>query len=95
MNMRYIFMVLSFFAMTAMAEDKNTTTTPDTVTIKDIQGEDFDTGTTTSIKTTDKKTVRPATGKIYTLSGRLVAVREVSDLPKGIYIVNGKKILVK
>ena len=93
MNMRYIFMALSFFAMTAMAED--TTTTPDTVTIKDIQGEDLDTGTTTSSKATDKKTVRPATGKIYTLSGRLVAVREVSDLPKGIYIVNGKKILVK
>lgn len=54
-------MALSFFAMTAMADDKNTTTTPDTVTIKDIQGEDFDTGTTTSIKTTDKKTMRPAT----------------------------------
>lgn len=93
MNMRYIFMALSFFALTAMAD--NTTTTQDTVTIKDIPGENFDTGATTSIKAPEKKAVRPTDGRIYTLSGKLVAAREVSCLPKGIYIVNGKKILVK
>lgn len=95
MNMRYIFMALSFFALTAMADDKKTTTTPDTVTIKDIQGVDFDNGKTTSIKAPERKTVRRTDGKIYTLSGKLVVASKVSDLPKGLYIVNGKKVLVK
>lgn len=88
-------MALSFCSLTAMADNKNSTITPDTVKIKDIQGENFDTGATTSIKAPEKKAVRPADGKIYTLSGKLVVASKVSDLPKGLYIVNGKKVLVK
>ena len=39
-------------------------------------------------------TVTPADG-IYTLNGQKVAAKSVDTLPKGIYIVNGKKYIVK
>lgn len=32
---------------------------------------------------------------IFTLDGRRVDAARVSDLPAGIYIVNGKKLMVK
>ncbi len=44
------------------------------------------------IDTTEK---RANENKIYTLSGQRTFVEKLSDLPRGIYIVNGKKVLVK
>lgn len=41
--------------------------------------------------TTDAQT--PAA--IYTVDGRLVQQTDVNDLPKGLYIVNGKKVIIK
>lgn len=41
--------------------------------------------------TTDAQT--PAA--IYTVDGRLVQQTDVKDLPKGLYIVNGKKVIIK
>lgn len=46
----------------------------------------------------DVKTVNPiANGKVYTLSGTMVRQNadNLSSLPKGIYIVNGKKIVIR
>lgn len=51
-------------------------------------------------KTTDirqsERTLKPTSeNKIYTLSGQRIFVKKLSDLPRGIYIVNGKKLLVQ
>ncbi len=37
----------------------------------------------------------PASGKIYTLDGRLIKVDSLYGLPKGLYIMNGRKVMVK
>ncbi len=34
-------------------------------------------------------------GKIYSIDGRVVAAGSINQLPKGFYIVNGKKLLIK
>lgn len=36
-----------------------------------------------------------APAAIYTVDGRLVQQTDVNDLPKGLYIVNGKKVIIK
>lgn len=50
--------------------------------------------TPTGIKTVDKDTPRPADGRIYTLSGQYMC-KGKARLPKGVYIVNGKKEIKK
>lgn len=50
---------------------------------------------TTDIKQIDTTVKRTSENKIYTLSGQRVFVEKLSDLPRGIYIVNGKKLLVQ
>jgi len=56
-------------------------------------------GTVTSIDRIDGKTTSElfgvASGAIYTLSGKRVNATSLSELPKGIYIVGGKKYVVK
>ena len=50
---------------------------------------------TTGIQQIETTVKRPSENKIYTLSGQRVFVEKLSDLPRGIYIVNGKKLLVQ
>ena len=50
---------------------------------------------TTGIHQIETAAKRPSENKIYTLSGQRVFVEKLSDLPRGIYIVNGKKLLVQ
>lgn len=50
---------------------------------------------TTDIKQIDTTVKRSSENKIFTLSGQRVFVEKLSDLPRGIYIVNGKKLLVQ
>ena len=50
---------------------------------------------TTGIHQIETAEKRPSENKIYTLSGQRVFVEKLSDLPRGIYIVNGKKLLVQ
>lgn len=49
----------------------------------------------TGIQQIDTAEKRTSENKIYTLSGQRVFVEKLSDLPRGIYIVNGKKLLVQ
>lgn len=50
---------------------------------------------TTGIQQIDTAAKRPSENKIYTLSGQRIFVEKLSELPRGIYIVNGKKLLVQ
>lgn len=50
---------------------------------------------TTGIQQIDTAAKRTSENKIYTLSGQRIFVEKRSDLPRGIYIVNGKKLLVQ
>lgn len=50
---------------------------------------------TTDIRQSEKISKRTSENKIYTLSGQRVFVEKLSDLQRGIYIVNGKKLLVQ
>lgn len=50
---------------------------------------------TTDIRKSEKISKRTSENKIYTLSGQRVFVEKLSDLQRGIYIVNGKKLLVQ
>lgn len=50
---------------------------------------------TTDIRKSEKTSKRTSENKIYTLSGQRVFVEKLSDLQRGIYIVNGKKLLVQ
>ncbi len=50
---------------------------------------------TTGIQQIETAAKRTSENKIYTLSGQRVFVEKLSDLPRGIYIVNGKKLLVQ
>lgn len=50
---------------------------------------------TTDIKQIDTAAKRTSENKIYTLSGQRIFVEKLSELPRGIYIVNGKKLLVQ
>lgn len=50
---------------------------------------------TTDIRKSEKISKRTSENKIYTLSGQRVFVEKLSDLPRGVYIVNGKKLLVQ
>lgn len=50
----------------------------------------------TATRINDLSIVTSNKGKVYSLDGRLMGeAKEISSLPKGIYIVNGKKIVVK
>lgn len=50
---------------------------------------------TADIQQIDTAAKRTSENKIYTLSGQRVFVEKLSDLQRGIYIVNGKKLLVQ
>lgn len=50
-------------------------------------------GTPVGIDQATTDTQAPAV--IYTVDGRLVQQTDVNDLPKGLYIVNGKKVIIK
>ncbi len=50
---------------------------------------------TTGIQQIETTAKRTSENKIYTLSGQRVFAEKLSDLPRGIYIVNGKKLLVQ
>ncbi len=50
---------------------------------------------TNGIQEMDTTAKRANENKIFTLSGQRMFVEKPSDLPRGIYIVNGKKVLVK
>ncbi len=50
---------------------------------------------TTDIRQSERTLKRTSENKIYTLSGQRVFVEKLSDLQRGIYIVNGKKLLVQ
>lgn len=49
----------------------------------------------TGIQQIDTAAKRTSENKIYTLSGQRIFVKKLSELPRGIYIVNGKKLLVQ
>lgn len=51
-------------------------------------------GTATGVKAVDKDTQRPADDRIYSLSGQYMG-KDKNKLPKGVYIVNGKKEIKK
>jgi immune inhibitor A len=51
-------------------------------------------GTTTGIKVVDQARRKAADDRIYTLSGHYVG-KDKTRLPKGVYIVNGKKKIKK
>ena len=58
----------------------------------------FDDGSTTPIETVKVDDLnRDTTGKVYSISGVLVKnnAADLNNLPKGIYVVNGKKYVVK
>ena len=50
---------------------------------------------TTGIQQIETTAKRTSENKIYTLSGQRVFAEKLSDLSRGIYIVNGKKLLVQ
>ena len=50
---------------------------------------------TTDIQQIDTAAKSTSENKIYTLSAQRVFAEKLSDLPRGIYIVNGKKLLVQ
>ena len=50
---------------------------------------------TTGIQQIETTAKRTSENKIYTLSGQRIFVKKLSELPRGIYIVNGKKLLVQ
>jgi len=50
---------------------------------------------TADIQQIDTAAKRTSENKIYTLSGQRVFVEKLSELQRGIYIVNGKKLLVQ
>ncbi len=55
-------------------------------------GVDFSTGTVTSLtELFDESTV----GGIYDMTGRKISTDNINSLPRGLYIVNGKKIFIK
>ena len=57
--------------------------------VKEFNNEDFDTTAIEDIQTS-------TTGDVYTLQGILVGKDvELKTLPKGIYIINGKKVMIK
>ena len=49
---------------------------------------------TTAIDTLDGERILPATGKVYNMNGQHVG-NSLNGLPKGMYIVNGKKVIIK
>jgi hypothetical protein len=49
---------------------------------------------TTAIDTLDGERILPATGKVYNMNGQHVG-NSLNGLPKGMYIVNGKKYVIK
>lgn len=51
-------------------------------------------GQATAIDQLDGEYIRPLTGKVYNMNGQLVG-NSVEGLSKGMYIVNGKKIVIK
>lgn len=51
-------------------------------------------GTATGVKAVDKDTQRTADDRIYSLSGQYMG-KDKNKLPKGVYIVNGKKEIKK
>ena len=50
---------------------------------------------TTDIQQIETAAKRTSENNIYTLSGQRIFVEKLSELPRGIYIVNGKKLLVQ
>lgn len=58
----------------------------------------FDDGSTTPIETVKVDDLnRDTSGKVYSISGVLMKnnAADLNNLPKGIYVVNGKKYVVK
>lgn len=55
---------------------------------------DFDDSNVTGISDITAKNTEEATTKVYTIDGRRVGM-SVNSLPKGLYIMGGKKVLVK
>lgn len=51
-------------------------------------------GQVTAIETLDGNSIVPATGKVYNMAGQHVG-NSLESLPKGMYIANGKKVIVK
>lgn len=49
---------------------------------------------TTDIKTTFRP-VAQSSGKVFSLSGQCVSTNGITGLPKGIYIMDGKKIAIR
>ena len=62
------------------------------VKMASLFGDDFDEDEATGIK--DIQTNKNFNGKIYSISGQYAGT-SIEDLPKGIYMVNGKKFIVK
>ena len=56
--------------------------------------EDLENDETTAIETIDGVRVAPIKGKIYNLRGQYVG-NSIDLVPKGVYIVNGKKLIVR
>ena len=70
--------------------------TTSTVSIADIKRLFFSTEETVAIKDVKVEDTTAKTGEVYDLTGRKLNVNLSNhQLPKGIYIIDGKKVLVK
>lgn len=67
----------------------------DSATIGNILGEDFDNGTTTKIQSAEIRDEQREDVPIFNLKGQCVGKGSLKDLPKGIYICDRKKYIVK
>ncbi len=58
---------------------------------------DFGDGEASGIQTLDNSTISPADNSVYDLSGRKWSNSKLSNgqMPKGVYIVNGRKVVVR
>ncbi len=90
MKKTYLTLCFALFSAIAFADTINT----DSASVKNIPGEDFDSGQSTAIKTVSESKKVDDT-RVFNLKGQQVATGSLEGLPKGIYIFRGKKYVVK
>lgn len=90
MKKTYLTLCMALFAAVAMADTLN----PDSASVNNIPGEDFDTGVSTAVKTV-KDNRKIMNDRVFNLQGKQVAKGTLDGLPKGIYVLRGKKYVVK
>lgn len=90
MKKTYLTLCMALFAAAAMADTLN----PDSASVSNIPGVDFDTGVSTAVKTV-KDNRKTTDDRVFDLQGKLVGRGSLDGLPKGVYVFRGKKYVVR